>query len=143
MALHALALQDYPTMTRLYRAWGEKAKCGKRDRVYTWQAPDIMAAARILEPAAGVYLLRHLTVAPEHRRRGVARSLMQALLPLNLPLYCYCRPYLGGFYQSLGLVSLAAAQVPAAIAEPYERYQKNGKDFMLMGTEVKGEHKGV
>ena len=143
MTMHVLALEEYPAMTRLYRQWGEKAKCGKRDCVYTWQAPEILAAARILEPEPQVYLLRNLTVAPAHRRQGLARSLMQAILPVKQPLYCYCRPYLGEFYQSLGLKSLAADQVPVSIAEPYARYQNNGKDFMLMGLEVKGGRPSV
>ncbi len=135
MTLYLPSVDEYPTITRLYRQWGEKAKCGKRDKVYCWQESSVVAAARILEPAPAVFLLRNLTVEPEKRRQGLARLLMQHILNGHQPLYCYCRPYLGSFYQSLGMRQTTPDQVPEIIATPFRQYQNNGKGFILMASE--------
>lgn len=132
MSLYVPSVAEYPAITRLYRQWGEKAKCGKRDNVYCWQDQSVVAIARVLEPASSVFLLRNLTVEPSKRRQGLGRLLMVHVLTRHQSLYCYCQPYLCEFYQSVGMVQTFAEQVPEAIAAPYRQYQKNGKDFILM-----------
>ncbi|UTF61176.1 GNAT family N-acetyltransferase [Gilvimarinus sp. DA14] len=132
MQVYRPTVAEYPQVTRLYRQWGEKAKCGKRDQVYCWKGEAITAAARILEPEPGVYLLRNLTVDPQHRRQGLARALMRAVLSERQPLYCYCQPYLGEFYHSLGMRQTPPEEVPETIAGPFRQYQKRGKGFILM-----------
>jgi N-acetylglutamate synthase-like GNAT family acetyltransferase len=129
---------EYPEVTRQFKQWGQKVKCGKRDRVYTLRhAQQLLAAARVLEPSEGHLLLRNLTVAPALRGQGLARALMTGILhqPQGLrgSLYCYALAHLREFYLSLNFNVLQAGQVPLAIAEPYQRYRERGKTFVLMG----------
>jgi len=117
-----------------YKSCGEKVRCGRRDRVYILrQSAPILAAARLL-PVPERWLLRNLTVAPSHRRRGLARQLMQALLQQhsNLPLCCYALAELEGFYRSLGFTRSLVEQHPAEITQPFMRYRESGRTFVLM-----------
>ncbi|WP_041523803.1 GNAT family N-acetyltransferase [Gilvimarinus agarilyticus] len=135
-ALWVVPVATYPEITRQFRQWGQKVKCGKKDRVYALSdAGQVLAAARVLEPAAGCFLLRSLTVDPSRRRRGLARELMQHIQreAREPGLYCYALDYLREFYLSLGFSPLAADAVPEPIAEPYRRYRERGKSFVLMG----------
>ena len=138
-ALWVVPLAAYPDVTRQFRQWGQKVKCGKKDRVYALrEAGQLLAAARVLEPAAGCFLLRSLTVAPSLRRQGLARELMQQIqrAAREPAMYCYALDYLPEFYLSLGFGSLAADDVPEPIAEPYRRYRERGKSFVLMGWQA-------
>lgn len=140
MHLSKPSCDQYPAISRLYRQWGEKAKCGKLDCVYTLtdQNGHPRAAARVLPRAGNVFLLRSLTVDPTCRRRGLARQLMQGVLQDTQiqPLYCYALDYLRAFYLGLGFCELPACDVPQAIAEPFLRYRAGGKRFVLMGFAV-------
>ena len=133
------SVADYPDVSRQFRQWGQKVKCGKKDRVYVLRdTQQLLAAARVLEPAEGQFLLRSLTVAPELRRQGLARELMQHILHeprqwREPALYCYALGYLREFYLGLNFCEYRTEQVPMAIAEPYRRYRERGKTFVLMG----------
>lgn len=132
------SVAEYPDVTRQLRRWGQKVKCGKTDRVYGLRlAGQLRAAARVLEPDQGQFLLRSLTVDPAYRGQGLARELMQRLLheAREPVLYCYALEYLREFYLSLGFSLRDAESVPAAIAEPYCRYRDNGKTFVLMARQ--------
>lgn len=134
--LWAPTVTEYPDVTRQFRQWGQKVKCGKKDRVYCLRsAAKLLAAARVLEPGDGLFLLRSLTVDPSYRRQGLARDLMQRiLLAAHEPaLYCYALDYLYEFYVSLNFKTYHVTEVPLAIAEPYQRYRERGKSFVLMG----------
>ncbi|WP_049722289.1 GNAT family N-acetyltransferase [Gilvimarinus polysaccharolyticus] len=138
-ALWLPTVAEYPDVTRQFRQWGQKVKCGKKDRVYgLHEADQLVAAARVLEPAADQFLLRSLTVNPEYRRRGLARDLMQRILcqAREPTLYCYALDYLQDFYLSLDFNECDVAAVPQAIAEPYQRYRERGKSFVLMGWQA-------
>ncbi|MDO3386951.1 GNAT family N-acetyltransferase [Gilvimarinus sp. SDUM040013] len=130
----------YPAITKQYRRWGERAKCGKRDLVYTLADAkgQWIAAARLLPVEGDTYLLRNLTVAPSLRRQGIARLLMQRIVTDDSiqSLYCYALEYLEAFYLSVGFATKTPEQVPSAIAQPYQRYRANGKSFVLMGFEL-------
>lgn len=133
------AVAEYPEITRQFKQWGQKVKCGKKDRVYTLRhAQQLLAAGRVLEPCEGQFLLRNLTVAPALRGQGLARALMANILrePRGVGdsvLYCYALAHLREFYLSLNFNVLQTSQVPLAIAEPYQRYRERGKTFVLMG----------
>lgn len=140
MRLTRPSCDQYPGISRLYRQWGEKAKCGKLDSVYTLtdQRGRPCAAARVLPRAGNVFLLRNLTVDPACRRRGLARQLMQGVLQDTQiqPLYCYALDYLQEFYTDLGFCTLPVCDVPQSIAGPFMRYRASGKSFVLMGYAV-------
>ncbi|MBU2885946.1 GNAT family N-acetyltransferase [Gilvimarinus agarilyticus] len=127
----------YPAISRCYRQWGEKAKCGKLDHVYTLSDDESawVGAARILPLADNAFLLRNLTIAPSLRGRGYARQLMQSILqdPQIQPLYCYALDYLREFYLGLGFCEMLPSEVPKVVADPYCRYRANGKSFILLG----------
>lgn len=126
----ALGLVD-----RFYKGCGEKARCGKHDRVFVLQREsECLAAARLVPVADKLWLLRNLTVAPASRRQGLARRLMQAVLaePSTDRLFCYALPELVTFYRELGFSSTTVQAVPPAIGDPFDRYQASGKHFVLM-----------
>ena len=119
---------------RFYRDCGEKARCGRHDRVYiAREGREIVAAARLLA-VDDCWLLRNLTVAPARRRRGLARQLMQALLARHRdsPVCCYALAELEGFYLSLGFARTEAGKLPPGIGQTFVRYQARGKSFVLM-----------
>lgn len=140
MQLYLPPVEAFPEATRLYRHWGERVKCGKRDRLYCLrQGEQTLGMARVLEPDSGVFLLRNLTVAPERRGQSLGRELMRRLLADRSvqPLHCYALGHLQRFYESLGFQCLPLDSVPDAIAEPFARYQARGKPFVLMGVDLR------
>ncbi len=119
---------------RFYKRCGEKARCGRRDQVYVMRdESEIVAAARLLA-VDGCWLLRNLTVAPDRRRRGLARQLMQTLLERHKdrPMCCYALAELEDFYRSLGFVRSVVERLSPAIGQTFERYRVRGKPFVLM-----------
>jgi N-acetylglutamate synthase-like GNAT family acetyltransferase len=75
---------------------------------------DKMIGCGQLKPhRSGILELASLAVYPEHRGRGVARSLIQYLLKDSpRPLYLMCESALGSFYEKFGFRGLSYEEMP-------------------------------
>jgi N-acetylglutamate synthase-like GNAT family acetyltransferase len=75
---------------------------------------DEMIGCGQLKPhRSGILELASLAVYPEHRGKGVARSLIQYLLKDSpRPLYLMCESALGPFYEKFGFRGLSYEEMP-------------------------------
>ena len=89
-----------------------------------WVARDLeIVGALSLVPMTDGHWLRGLFVAPLHRGRSIASTLVTAALEtLEGNVWLFCDPDLAGFYQHLGFANADA--LPPGLAERLSRYRK-------------------
>jgi len=125
-----------PLVNRFYSSCNYRVKCGRFERVYSFNASGkIIAAARLIPQRSGHFLLRNLCVDPGLRGQGIASYFMRAILT-NLDgahCYCYALPHLQHFYVSLDFKHLTPDQVPHDISDMYVRHRSRKRDWVLMG----------
>lgn len=127
-----------PLVDRFYADCNYNVKCGRLDRVFTYESKGkIIAAARLLESAPNNLLLRNLCVLPELRHQGIASCLLKDILSSISPTICYCfaLPHLKNFYLTLGFSELPVEQVPPAVADMHIRNQLRKRGWLLMGAQ--------
>lgn len=125
----------FPLVNRFFKENGHKGKARGDERVWVVrdQQGDILAGLRASQKPAG-YLLRSVWVGNHVRRQGIGSLLLTATLSDLKSETCWCYPYphLETFYMTAGFVFPVIESVPADIMEPYQRYQQQGNDFLLM-----------
>ncbi len=125
----------FPLVNRFFKENGHKGKARGDERIWVIrdQQGDILAGLRASQKSAG-YLLRSVWVGNHVRRQGIGSLLLTATLSDLKFEACWCYPYphLETFYMAAGFVLPAIESVPTDILEPYQRYQKQGNDFLLM-----------
>ena len=89
-----------------------------------WVARELeIVGALSLAPVAGGHWLRGLFVAPTHRGRNIASTLVtEALENIEGGVWLFCDPELSGFYQRLGFANTDA--LPPGLAERLSRYRQ-------------------
>lgn len=143
-----------PLVNRFYKNCRYSAKAGRGELVYALhQEGSIQAATRLvpysfrgqdlqqLMTLTGserrtdhCLFLRSMCVQAEKRGQGLGTALLQAVIePLNKAFsYCYPFSHLHDFYAQIGFKQVAQEQVPGFIAEPYQRYCRQGRDIIIM-----------
>jgi GNAT superfamily N-acetyltransferase len=108
---------------KFYRSHRSPMRAHHEDQVWVIQTSEIVAAL-CLRPVATGQWLTGLFVAPERRRQGLARQLVeQALQRSAEPVWLFCHPQRGAFYLQLGFQ--ACAQLPHELGERLARYQRS------------------
>ncbi|UTW08784.1 GNAT family N-acetyltransferase [Pseudomonas benzenivorans] len=119
----ALPTQLTPLADKFYRSHRSPMRPRQQDRVWVARQQDILAAL-CLRPVAGGQWLTSLFVAPQHRRQGLGRQLVErALASAEGPTWLFCHPELHPFYQPLGFSSHAC--LPTELSERLQRYQRH------------------
>lgn len=121
----------WPLMNKFYRAHQSSMKASKDAQLWVAREQEIVAAL-CLRSAANGYWLTGLFVAPDVRRRGIARSLVDAAVSSTegAPVWLFCDPELQGFYEGIGFGM--ADDLPQVLFERLIRYQRN-KAMIAMG----------
>ncbi len=121
----------WPLMNKFYRAHQSSMKANKDAQLWVAREQEIVAAL-CLRSAANGYWLTGLFVAPDVRRRGIARSLVDAAVSSTegAPVWLFCDPELQGFYEGIGFGM--ADDLPQVLFERLIRYQRN-KAMIAMG----------
>ena len=93
--------EDLEALRALRRACG-----GARLVVHAWEDGRLVGFARALSDGVSTAYVASVMVAPELRRRGVGRALMQALTDASpgLKLVLHARTEAREFYEALGFV---------------------------------------
>ncbi len=77
-------------------------------------ANDLLGCGQLKPHRGGITELASIAVVPNHRRRGIARAIIEHLLKRGpRPLYLTCRSSLGSFYEKWGFRQLELAEMPA------------------------------
>jgi GNAT superfamily N-acetyltransferase len=96
---------------------------------------ELLGAVR-LAPEHGTTVLRGMQVHPSHRRQGIGRQLLAAVVEELGSNPCYCIPYahLIGFYSSIGFDVIDLHQAPDFLAERLTGYRArgDGRHYLLM-----------
>ena len=115
---------------KFYRGHRSPMRAHHEDQVWVIQSSAIVAALCLRPLAAGQWLTG-LFVAPELRRQGLARQLIEQALQYSAePVWLFCHPQLGAFYLQLGFQ--ACAQLPHELAERLARYQRSKQLIALV-----------
>lgn len=133
----------FPLVDRFYHAQGYKIRCGRNERLFALSHPEhgLIAAARLVPQASGVYWLRNLLVVKMWRQQGIGHALMEQLLSAlgsdtnSGPHSCYCfaLKHVEQFYLRLHFRLLEPDACDFQIAERYKQYRARGRDWLLMG----------
>lgn len=112
-----------PLVDKFYRAHRSPMRAREQDRVWVAQRHDILAAL-CLRPVASGHWLTGLFVAPQQRRQGLARHLVErALGEASGPTWLFCHPELEPFYRRLGFTP--GPTLPAELHERLLRYRRH------------------
>lgn len=125
---------EHAALAAAYQAWGYRAGIAPGDRVYVAELGGAVAGIVRLTREHGVVMLRGMQVAPEHRRRGVGRQLLTALVDELGGEPCFCVPYahLTAFYGSAGFQAISGPDMPPFLAERVAGYRADGLDVLVM-----------
>lgn len=129
----------YPLANRFYKQAREKGKTQSSDEIYVArEGQKIIAAVRLcslseVQPIKKL-LLRSLAVLPEHRRTGVGTLFMEYVAEQIGSRECWCYPFswLQGFYEQCGFSVVAPENAPEFIRTPFDNYQRQGRDILIM-----------
>jgi N-acetylglutamate synthase-like GNAT family acetyltransferase len=143
-----LAPIAYPLANRFYKQAREKGKTQSSDEIYVArEGQEIIAAVRLcplseskvlsVEPTVQPILkllLRSLAVLPEHRRTGIGTQFMAYITEQIGSRECWCYPFswLQGFYEQCGFSVVAPEDAPEFIRIPFDNYQRQGRDILIM-----------
>jgi N-acetylglutamate synthase-like GNAT family acetyltransferase len=76
-------------------------------------AGNLVACGQLKPHGGGIVELASIAVEDDHRGRGLARAIIEALLAeAPRPLYLTCRAALGPLYEKWGFVELTPAEMP-------------------------------
>jgi N-acetylglutamate synthase-like GNAT family acetyltransferase len=134
----------YPLANRFYKQAREKGKTQGSDEVYVARIEQqIIAVVRLCpiserktlsaQPPAKL-LLRSLAVLPEYRRTGIGTQFMKYVVGEIGTRECWCYPFswLQAFYEQFGFHRVEPASAPEFIRTPFENYQRQGRDILIM-----------
>jgi len=145
--VEALAPERFPLANRFYKQCRFSAKCQRSDKVWVIRGEQrqVVAAVRLVPRGDDAWLLRSLCVAPTLRGGAIGSALLEGIRPFLEQVRCYCYPfaYLQRFYERAGFVELAAEDAPADIRGPWEKYNRQGRDLLIMaysGQLTEGSH---
>jgi N-acetylglutamate synthase-like GNAT family acetyltransferase len=86
--------------------------------------------------------LASIAAHPDHRGKGIARSIIQQLLDENpRPLYLMCMSHNGGLYQKFGFRALQDEELPRyfsrikKVFKLADVFRKTGEDLLVMKLE--------
>ncbi len=125
----------YPLANRFYKQAREKGKTQRSDEVYVARVEQkIIAAVRLCPIAGGGVLLRSLAVLPEYRRTGIGIQFMDYVAVEIGARECWCYPFswLQTFYEASGFHIVEPENSPEFIRTPFENYQRQGRDILIM-----------
>ncbi|MET4694027.1 GNAT family N-acetyltransferase [Endozoicomonas lisbonensis] len=128
----------YPLVNRFFKANGHKGKARSGERVFVLRSEgEIIAALRACPRSQG-FLLRSVCVSVPRRGCGYGLQLVKETLLALSPSRCWCYPYqhLKHFYSLAGFKELSSESVPTEISTPWQNYQKSGKAYLLMGSNI-------
>jgi N-acetylglutamate synthase-like GNAT family acetyltransferase len=75
---------------------------------------SLLGCGQLKPHGGGIVELASIAVDPAHRRRGIARALVERLISsAPRPLYLTCRSSLGPFYEKWGFRRLESPDMPA------------------------------
>ena len=90
---------------------------------------ELIACGQLTPVPGGLTELASLAVRPAHRRKGIARALIEHLLEdAPRPVYLTCRSGLGKLYEKFGFRALHADEIPRY----YQRLQRLAGIFMTL-----------
>lgn len=115
-ALRPAIEQDFPAIRELIHRVGiNPMSLDWRRFIVAVDDDDRLLGCGQLKPhGKGIVELASLAVQPEHRGRGIARAIIEALLErAPRPLYLMCLAELGPFYEKWRFRSLAPDEMPA------------------------------
>ncbi|MFK0572362.1 GNAT family N-acetyltransferase [Endozoicomonas sp.] len=128
----------FPLVNRFFKENGHKGKArgGERAWIARNEQGVIVAGLRASPKSAG-YLLRSVWVSGNARRQGIGSRLLNQTMKDMKSLAsatCWCYPYshLETFYRRAGFIFPEIESIPSDILQPYQRYQQQGQDFLLM-----------
>lgn len=132
--LQKLDSPQYPIANAFYKACGDKSKVKSHEQVWLLRdQQQIIAALRLQPKPDSWFCLRSLCVTPQLRRQGFALYFLQVLFKQQprLAVYCFALAELPELYARAGFSEETEALPPFMLEEQY-RYQRKGKDWVLM-----------
>lgn len=101
----------------------------RRFWVVSDQRGRIAACGQVKIHRDGSRELASIAVAPDHRRRGLARAVIERLLDFQQgPLYLTCRPHLRGLYEKFGFAVVSEpTEMPAYFAAVWNLARRVGR----------------
>ncbi len=129
---HQLPPIAFPLASKFYKLH-KKGKVSGSDIV--WVSRDsghIIAAARLSLVLPHYRLLTGVFVAPEYRKQGVARDLLQSTCDEPQFIYTFSLQHLQPFYQQLNFELIALDNLPCELAQMFIAYLKQGRKIVAM-----------
>ncbi|ASD66050.1 GNAT family N-acetyltransferase [Pseudoalteromonas piscicida] len=126
-----------PLVNKFYDAHKARGRAAKHDKV--WVVKDsfeIIAACR-LQPVDGYWLLVGVYVAPQHRKQGIAKKLIETVitqfrsLQPQQVIYTFAYCYLHDFYSALGFQS-NSRELPPELASRLSSYLGQNRQLVAM-----------
>ncbi|SDU09291.1 GNAT family N-acetyltransferase [Halopseudomonas salegens] len=134
MRIEILPALQLPLVNRFYRAQGSRMRARGQHQVWVLRDPEICCAL-CLEPIAEGFWLTSLCTAVERRQQGLARQLLGASLSnCKGPVWLFCAPELGSFYQRHGFVPIR--NLPHPLQQRLQRYQRHKRLLALQCTSL-------
>ncbi len=115
-ALRPATEQDFPAIRQLIHQVGINPMSldWRRFVVAVDDRGRLLGCGQLKPHGRDVIELASLAVQPDRRGEGIARAIIEALLPrAPRPLYLICRAELGAFYQKWGFRALEPHEMPA------------------------------
>ncbi len=114
-SLRAATEQDFPAIRRLIHEVGINPMSldWQRFVIAVDETGRLLGCGQLKPHGKEVVELASLAVQPDRRGEGIARAIIETLLPrAPRPLYLICRAELGPFYQKWGFRSLEQREMP-------------------------------
>ncbi len=114
-ALRSATEQDFPAIRQLIHQVGINPMSldWRRFVVAVDEAGRLVGCGQLKPHGRELVELASIAVQPDRRGEGIARAVIEALLPrAPRPVYLICRAELGMFYQKWGFRSLALKEMP-------------------------------
>lgn len=119
---------DFPAIHALYERCAYHGGLADTDQILVVSSgSDLLGAVRLCRED-GVVVLRGMQVDPDHRRRGIGISLLDACAEALGTRTCFCLPYdhLIDFYGRVGFQLLDEGELPPFLLERFRRYRHAG-----------------
>lgn len=139
--LRAAEEQDFPAIQRLIRQVGINplGLDWRRFVIAVDSSGALLGCGQIKPHGQGVFELASIAVEPAHRRRGVARAIIESLLAsAPRPLFLICRSGLGSFYAKWGFHVIGTEEMPpyfrrlARLSALMPALSKRGETLLVM-----------
>lgn len=116
-----LTTLERPLLNKFYKTHGSAMRTSDAGEAWVVRAGEIVAGLN-LTPVADGQWLTGLLVAPDRRRQGLARLLIEAACG-GRRTWLFCHPDLQGFYEGSGFT--VTEDLPQTLADRLARYRRS------------------